>query len=121
VLNGAANRPGSEEGLKCGQADADIFDALFSKWGRDEEVRGGASRVARSAAAGLQCTRSTAASMYCVEELCMTWDSLQGYTEQLRRLVGYVCGGSGAAHTGGLSCSHASTVIDQSVLESSQT
>jgi hypothetical protein len=42
VLNGQANRPGSEEGLKCAQADADIFDALFSKWGRDEEVRGGA-------------------------------------------------------------------------------
>jgi hypothetical protein len=39
VLNAQASRPGSEEGLKCAQADADIFDALFSKWGRDEEVR----------------------------------------------------------------------------------
>jgi hypothetical protein len=53
VLNGAASRPGSEEGLKCGQADADIFDALFSKWGRDEEVRAGATPPASSAAAGV--------------------------------------------------------------------
>lgn len=49
VVNAQANRPGSEEGLKCAQADADIFDALFCKWGRDEEVRvwvaGWASRL----------------------------------------------------------------------------
>ncbi|KAF6259459.1 kinase phosphorylation protein-domain-containing protein, partial [Scenedesmus sp. NREL 46B-D3] len=38
VLNVQAARPGSEDGLKCAQADADIFDALFSKWGRDEET-----------------------------------------------------------------------------------
>ncbi|WIA30621.1 hypothetical protein OEZ86_000700 [Tetradesmus obliquus] len=38
VVNAQANRPGSEEGLKCAQADADIFDALFCKWGRDEET-----------------------------------------------------------------------------------